>query len=386
MAAPTLVSATVSVINTPTLSKDLVGVSVQNGDVITCSTFAENVTGGGTIIPTTVAGSTSAWVQRVERVTLTAAGAGAAYVSLWSATATATGTITVRCTKSVTNQFWGHLVRVWRGSTGVSALGSNASTSGTPSVSVTTTGDNSGIDFVNSDWNAVQGTFAFSASNGTPVQDLADQSNNLNYCMYASHVLDAGAAGAKTIGMSLPTPQGFNAAAIEILGTAGAAPSLVAPLQRPWLGLRLWRLQHVRPASLAAAYTLTADVGTVALSGQAAALAYAPVGGVTPPSFISTPITAFNTTTSPKTTASIAVVNGDLILATVVTVDGAGVAPTVSTGSGSTSAWTSVAEPITFATAAGLQSYLRVWSANATATGNITVTFTKASGSKFGGW
>jgi len=244
MAAPTFVSATASAINTGTTPKDIVSISVQSGDIVTCSAFAENGTGGGTIVPTTTAGSTSAWTKKAEQLTLTAAGSGASYSAIWSATATATGTITVRCTKSAGTILWGHVVKVWRGSAGISAVGSNNNTNGIPTVNITTTGTNSGIDFVNSDWNAVQGSFAFSASNGTPVQDFADQSNNLNYCVYASHVVDAGSAGAKTMGMSLPTPQGFVVAAVEILGTGvatGPVPPLIIPRslamqrQKPWL-------------------------------------------------------------------------------------------------------------------------------------------------------
>lgn len=87
-----------------------------------------------------------------------------------------------------------------------------------------------------------------------------------------------------------------------------------------------------------------------------------------PPTFVSVTETAWNTSTTPKDTASIAVQNGDLIVA--IGIVETNYATTISTQSGSTSAWatTAINQPdYTFAI---------VGRATATATGNIVVRFT----------
>jgi hypothetical protein len=105
----------------------------------------------------------------------------------------------------------------------------------------------------------------------------------------------------------------------------------------------------------------------------------APTGN-TPPTLISTTATAIVTAVS-VTTASIAVQNGDVLLgfyATEHANTGFSFPGSIATASGSTSAWTS---RIQLPTANDLnRSYIRVWSATATATGNITVTFSAGTG------
>lgn len=107
----------------------------------------------------------------------------------------------------------------------------------------------------------------------------------------------------------------------------------------------------------------------------------APTAGGAVLTFINDSPTAFNSTTSPKTTASQAVENGDLLIAYAINESESGAAPTIATATGSTSAWTTRVDGSTSAT----ETEFVIWSATATATGNITVSFTDAGGTWYGG-
>jgi hypothetical protein len=223
MPAPSFISSTQTT-NSATTPKTTASIAVQNGDILVASEFMENATSSqlpGTI--TTASGSTSAWTQR--QVVPASATTTQAYVITWTASATATGNITVTFGHTGTTSRMMGVVKVWRNSNGVGAsnTNNNGTSTGTPTVSVTTTGANSGLDFSSDDWNAVTGTATFTASSGTPVQDVSDQTQTGAYCVYSSHVLDAGAIGSKSMGMSAPTGQRYVCTVVEVLGTAAVA-------------------------------------------------------------------------------------------------------------------------------------------------------------------
>jgi hypothetical protein len=223
MTAPSFISSTATVFNSVNSPKTTGSIAVTNGDVLVAHAMAENGTAALTIA--TATGSTSAWTLKVDSAVT---GTSNPFRRSWTATATATGNITVSATGSGT-VFVGLIVKVWRGSSGIGAVnrGSNATGSGSPSVVVTTTGANSGIDFANCDWNGATGTTTFTATSGTPVSDLSDQTSSAHYCVYSFHVVDASAAGAKTMAMSSPGSQRYDCSAIEILGTGGG-PAFIA--------------------------------------------------------------------------------------------------------------------------------------------------------------
>lgn len=108
---------------------------------------------------------------------------------------------------------------------------------------------------------------------------------------------------------------------------------------------------------------------------------------MTAPTFVSRTATAFNSTTSPKTTATIAVQSGDVLVASAGAESDFSTVTTVvniATASGSTSAWTQ--QELSPYTSTTTHAYLRTWTATATATGNITVSFTRsATALEFGG-
>lgn len=217
MAAPTFVSATATA-NSTTASKTTASIAVQNGDVLVAFGYMEN--GSQTVAIATATGSTSAWTLQEESASLNVSNP---YLRAWTAAATATGNITVTFTASAALSSLG-LVKVWRNSAGIGAknradIGTG---SGSPSVGITNTGANSALDFADCDWNGVTGTATFTASSGTPVTDLSNQTLSASYCIYSAHVLDAGAIGAKTFGMSAPTAQRYICDVIEVLGSSAA--------------------------------------------------------------------------------------------------------------------------------------------------------------------
>lgn len=100
--------------------------------------------------------------------------------------------------------------------------------------------------------------------------------------------------------------------------------------------------------------------------------------GLTPPSFIQEAETAWNTTTSPKTTASFNVTAGDILVAVGITENSN---TTISSISGGSLTWTQQ-EVISTAS----RCWIAVWTATATSTTSITVTFTRnANVNEFGG-
>lgn len=231
MTAPTFVSSTATAFNTSTTPSTTGNIAVQNNDVLVAFFMMENSDSNdtpGTLV--TATGSTSAWTPKQEFSSTN--NASVPYVRCWTATATGTGNITLTFDRNhVGGDLFGLIVKVWRNSGGIGAsnINNNGTGSGSPTVSITTTGANSALDYASDDWAAVAGTATFTASNGTPVSDVVDNTlSGANYCIYSQHVLDAGAIGAKTMGMSAPNTQRYVAAVIEVLGIASAsAPDLI---------------------------------------------------------------------------------------------------------------------------------------------------------------
>lgn len=136
------------------------------------------------------------------------------------------------------SHWWGYNVLRFSGSDGVGASNKTNST-GAPSLSLTTSFDNSAIVVAVGDWNAADGTTRTwrtvngttpTAGNGFEKTYFRDPSH---YTVHIGYYPDAGTAGAKTVGLSAPSGQKYAIVAVEIRGSAGAAPtSLVLPRRR----------------------------------------------------------------------------------------------------------------------------------------------------------
>lgn len=146
---------------------------------------------------------------------------------------------------------WNLNVVRFSGSDGIGAVpaGEAETVDTAPSLSITTTSDNSAIVVFIGDWDAEDGTSrTWRTVNGiTPTAgngyELTYFRNASNYAVYIAYYPDAGAAGAKTVGFTAPASPKASIVAIEVKGTtaavtaAGNAPTqpLGVPFTSPGL-------------------------------------------------------------------------------------------------------------------------------------------------------
>jgi Right handed beta helix region len=207
--APTFVAEhEVSSWTTTTSTKATSSFSVQAGDVLVAYGLTEDSS-----ITESVSGGSLTWTLRQSDLT---SGYGAAYV--WTATATSSATITVTFTRTAGSNRYGGNVLQFRNSTGVGAA-SATHNSGAPSLGLTTTEAHSAVVVASVDWNAVSGA---SRTWRTGAGALTEQTYFLasgQYTGYGGFHADAGAAGAKTVGLSAPSGQAYATVAVEVKGS-----------------------------------------------------------------------------------------------------------------------------------------------------------------------
>ena len=216
MAAPTRVSTTASAFNTSTTPKTVTGIAVQAGDLVVVSSGSEN--GNSTASNPTSTGYT------FELEGTAGSGGNECEANTWSAIAPSNATISVSCSVSGGGQ-WGMEVTVWRDHGGIGNVfaADSGTTTSAPSGALTTTGANSAVDCVVADWNASATAPTYRNLGDTPVQDAGAVSGGA-YSIYAWHNPDAGAVGAKTIGLTAPTMR-WAMVGVEILGSSGGSSS-----------------------------------------------------------------------------------------------------------------------------------------------------------------
>jgi len=228
MAAPTVISSAATALNSTTTPKDAVlGGALAIGDVLAAVALAENA------LTPHVAVTSLGSHPLTLRYDATQTTASFGFAESWGGVllaADADGD-TVRFA-STSGAFFGGAAMSFSGSGGIGAnAGKQLSTNEAGTVSITTTGNNSTILVGVCDWNALDGAsrvwatvngFAPSAGDGT---ELAYFRNTTNYAAYIAYYPDAGAAGAKTVGVTTPgATMRPSVAAVEIFGTAAAAP------------------------------------------------------------------------------------------------------------------------------------------------------------------
>lgn len=206
---PTLVTTSATTW-TGTTSPKTANVSVQTGDLIIVIAGTSNP--ARTVA--TPAGGGLTW----SLVTSATGGAGVNSYA-WQATATSTTTVTVSATSSGTGSNWGFLVFVWRNHTGVGASAAEIFDGRAPSLAITTTGANSAIAWGNFDWNAVDGSSrVYRQVNSASPTEAAYAYAAASYTVYVASHADAGAAGAKTVGLTAPAAQDQSMVAVEVKG------------------------------------------------------------------------------------------------------------------------------------------------------------------------
>lgn len=210
MSKPTLASYATSGYDATT--PKTVTVTVNTGDLLVVVGSTENNNCG---MATPVATGVTFTLQRsIIQTNYTAA-------YEWTGVATTTGSLTISVSRTGSSGlFWGFGVYRFSAHGGVGASAA-INASGAPSLALTTTGPNSSVIVLNSDWNSIDGvsrvwlTGAGSFTEENYFRDAA------RLAVYSGFHADAGAAGSKTVGLSAPTGQKYSLMALEVLGVAG---------------------------------------------------------------------------------------------------------------------------------------------------------------------
>ena len=224
MAAPTFVAQYATAFNTTASPKTAMNaVAINSGDVIVVVGESETANAATGWAPTyTENGSASFANSTVVSPTNHAPISAVTY----SATANETLTITAVQGTSASLYFGANAVR-FSGSSGIGNIASNTGT-GLPSVSITTTQDNSAIVVIATDWDSIIGTQTFTSNGGagSPTSLTGYPPNAANSSAAIAYYADAGTAGSKTVGMSSPSSQVWVIVAIEVKGSAGGNGSV----------------------------------------------------------------------------------------------------------------------------------------------------------------
>jgi hypothetical protein len=134
---------------------------------------------------------------------------------VWTAVAATTGTFTVTVTPSDgAGHNWGLTVQRY---TGVSYAGVAASANGgsAPSLAISTTQANSALAVIVSDWNAIDGASRTYRTTAGAFNETY-YATSAFFTFYGGYHADAGAAGAKTVGLTAPTGQRPEMVAVEL--------------------------------------------------------------------------------------------------------------------------------------------------------------------------
>jgi hypothetical protein len=209
----------------PMTPQDTSTFDALNGDVLVAAGVNSN-NDGTTGLSVTNNGTALTWTLR-QCVTV----AGYARVSLWTTILTTDRPGLIATFTPAGNDLpFGGNVMTFRYASGVGASNKTNVVAGAPSLSLTTTGANSSVIVVNSDRVMSFGERVWRLGAGvlTDVTFIYDGAHSLS--VYLGCHVDAGAAGAKTVGLTDPTNQQYSIAAVEVLeGTppADGVPALL---------------------------------------------------------------------------------------------------------------------------------------------------------------
>lgn len=160
-------------------------------------------------VPTTTVGGIT-WTLKVS-----GKAAGYGTVALYTGTVTTAGTGTISV-KGSASWVWSAFVEQLAGGNGVGTNAAARASTGNPGVSLTTSSQNSAVVIVSSDFNAIAGAATWGSVNGKTIATQADLRVANDYAAHFGYLLDAGATGTNTYGMTAPVDQAWNLAAVEI--------------------------------------------------------------------------------------------------------------------------------------------------------------------------
>lgn len=232
MAAPTFVAEYETTFNEST-SPETDAVTVATSDILAILGVVED---SATTLTTPTGGGYTYTLQQNSNV------ASNCNVYGWTAPITSDQSYSVSISDAGDgSHWWGYNVLRFSGSDGVGASAKTNSTGGS-SLGITTTQANSAIVVAVGDWNAVDGASRTwrtvnsttpTAGNGFERTYFRDAAH---YGVYIGYYPDAGAVGAKTVGLSAPTGQKYSIIAIEIKGSAAAGAPPVPVYQMTQYG------------------------------------------------------------------------------------------------------------------------------------------------------
>jgi hypothetical protein len=209
-----------SVYNTVTEPKTAGPFTLAAGDfLVVVAAFEDNRT-PTTLVPTiTTTGAAALTFTKAQEVTTTS---NCRVIVYYSQTVTVAGSYTVSEGESSSNVL-NYGIDAWAvtASGGVGVSNSATGSASGPSLTLSGVGANSAIFMVVGDWSATAvATKAYRTTDAGAFTERTAQNTDGNYSSYSGVYADAGAAGAKVIGMTAPN-QTWAIAALEILGTSG---------------------------------------------------------------------------------------------------------------------------------------------------------------------
>jgi hypothetical protein len=216
----------------PTLVNSYFVQSSTGGDSSTLSTTAFTPSDGEVIVVKaatwdtgTPAGTPSGGGQTYTRRSTAAPGGFAGYCTIFTAVVSGTpGSMSVTLSAPAGSCYHSMTVERWSGAQVAGSPATNATINGVgsaPSVTVTTTADNSIVTWANVDENSSD-TAGRAYLSGATEDGLADGHSTFSSVHYFAYQT-AAAAGSQTVGMSTPSNQSWTITGIEILAAAPAA-------------------------------------------------------------------------------------------------------------------------------------------------------------------
>lgn len=232
MAAPTFIQeAETAWASSSATTKTTASFNVQAGDILVACMESAETNNSGSL---TASGGSLTWTNQQD----VSAGIGWTRATIATAIVDANKAMTVTVTRSLTTPVgFGVNVLTFRGASAVGASAKANVSGAVPSLSLTTTQDNSVVVVLIGDKNGVDGaTRAWLTGAGTLTEQTYDRTASLN-TVYSGFHADAGTAGADTVGLSTPGGQKYSIIAVEIKGTVSAPAVAYPQLERMVRGL-----------------------------------------------------------------------------------------------------------------------------------------------------
>src|SRR3972149_6205650 len=185
MPLPTFIAEYETVWNSGASPKTTSAFDVLAGDVLCVFAIRETDNNGAFGI----SGGSLTWTQQ-QSIYIT----DYCQVSIWTATVDTNKNMSVSVTHAGTVEYWGANVLHYRASDGVGAS-SKTTTTGAPTLNLTTTQANSAVVAANGDWNAVDGASRTWRANAGALTEQTYFRDSARYTVYGGYHPDAGAGG-----------------------------------------------------------------------------------------------------------------------------------------------------------------------------------------------